>query len=53
MQERKEKAANWFKSLRNEFCQAFEDIDGGKFERKTWQHKGEGGGDEHYERKCF
>ena len=45
MQERKEKAAHWFKSLRNEFCQAFEDIDGGKFERKTWQHKGEGGGE--------
>ena len=45
MQERKEKAAHWFTSLRNEFCQAFEDIDGGKFERKTWQHKGEGGGE--------
>ena len=45
MEERKEKAADWFKSLRNEFCQAFEDIDEGKFERKTWQHKGEGGGE--------
>ena len=45
MQERKEKAAHWFTSLRNKFCQAFEDIDGGKFERKTWQHKEEGGGE--------
>tara|TARA_B100000123_G_scaffold271759_1_gene252361 strand:- start:256 stop:1062 length:807 start_codon:yes stop_codon:yes gene_type:complete len=45
MEERKEKAADWFKTLRNEFCQAFEDIDQGKFERKTWQHKGEGGGE--------
>ena len=47
MQERKlKKAIHWFTSLRNEFCQTFEDIDGGKFRKgKKWQHKGEGGGE--------
>ena len=45
MEERKQKASVWFKHLRDNFCHAFEEIDGGKFQRKKWKHKGEGGGE--------
>ena len=43
---KKEAASFWFKSLRDQFCEAFEKIDQkGKFERKLWPHKGSGGGE--------
>ena len=42
---KKEEASKWFKSLRDQFCKAFEEIDGGKFLKKQWNHKGEGGGE--------
>ena len=42
---KKEKAANWFRSLRDDFCLAFEGIDGEKFQKKQWTHKGKGGGE--------
>ena len=43
---KKETASAWFKSLRDQFCESFEKIDQvGKFERKSWPHKGSGGGE--------
>ena len=43
---KKEATSFWFKSLRDQFCEAFEKIDHkGKFERKLWPHKGSGGGE--------
>jgi coproporphyrinogen III oxidase len=46
---KKEKAATWFEDLRNDICQAFEDIESSvgsaaKFERKAWERPGGGGG---------
>ena len=38
-------AQEWFRELRDQFCNKFEEIDGGKFTRKTWKHSGEGGGE--------
>ena len=38
-------AQKWFRELRDQFCNKFEEIDGGKFTRKTWKHSGEGGGE--------
>lgn len=44
--QKKEEASQWFKSLRDRFCILFEEIDEeGKFVRKTWPHKGSGGGE--------
>ena len=45
MEAKKQKANLWFRKLRDEFCQAFEDLDGGSFKRKNWNHKGSGGGE--------
>ena len=45
MELKKEKAEEWFKDLRNQFCDAFTEIDTGSFERKIWKHKGSGGGE--------
>ena len=45
LNQKKEIASNWFRSLRDQFCKSFEEIDGGKFERKKWSHKGSGGGE--------
>lgn len=45
LNQKKEIASNWFRSLRDQFCKTFEEIDGGKFERKKWSHKGSGGGE--------
>jgi coproporphyrinogen III oxidase len=52
IEQRKERAADWFKELRDRICAAFETIedDGpgagqpGRFERKTWDRPGGGGG---------
>ena len=41
---KKERAQAWFRNLRDQFCAAFKEIDTGTFERKTWKHKGSGGG---------
>jgi coproporphyrinogen III oxidase len=44
--QKKKEASLWFKSLRDKFCEAFEEIDQeGRFERKIWSHKGSGGGE--------
>ena len=48
LNQKKEIASNWFRSLRDQFCKTFEEIDGGKFERKKWRHKGSGGGESGY-----
>ena len=45
MEEKKQKASKWFKKLRDDFCLAFEDIEGERFKRKKWNHKGNGGGE--------
>ena len=45
LDEKKDSASQWFRSLRDQFCSAFEELDGGKFERKKWNHKGSGGGE--------
>ena len=45
LDEKKDLASQWFRSLRDQFCVAFEELDGGKFERKKWDHKGSGGGE--------
>ena len=45
LDEKKDLASQWFRSLRDKFCAAFEELDGGKFERKKWNHKGSGGGE--------
>jgi coproporphyrinogen III oxidase len=42
---KKESAVNWFKSLRDSICTSFEELDHSTFERKTWNHKGSGGGE--------
>ena len=42
---KKKEASEWFKKLRDHFCESFSAIDGGKFERKKWDHKGSGGGE--------
>ena len=50
---RKERARTWFEALRDEICTAFEAIEDeaetagarpGRFERKTWERSGGGGG---------
>ena len=45
LDEKKDLTSQWFRSLRDQFCAAFEELDGGKFERKKWNHKGSGGGE--------
>ena len=45
LEEKKDLASRWFRSLRDQFCTAFEELDGGNFERKKWDHKGSGGGE--------
>ena len=45
LDEKKDLASQWFRSSRDQFCTAFEELDGGKFERKNWNHKGSGGGE--------
>tara|TARA_B100001027_G_scaffold124078_1_gene85723 strand:+ start:1816 stop:2640 length:825 start_codon:yes stop_codon:yes gene_type:complete len=42
---KKIEASDWFRSLRDDFCKTFEDLDSKKFTRKLWDHKGEGGGE--------
>tara|TARA_B110001450_G_scaffold177218_1_gene165532 strand:+ start:16 stop:831 length:816 start_codon:yes stop_codon:yes gene_type:complete len=42
---KKEKAKDWFKNLRDQFCAAFMEIDTGTFDRKKWDHNGTGGGE--------
>lgn len=51
---RKEQAAAWFRQLRDQICAEFEKIEdelaessakSGRFERKTWQREGGGGGE--------
>lgn len=52
-QEKQQMAAQWFQSLRDQICAAFEAIEdeltdstlpAGRFERKSWQREGGGGG---------
>lgn len=45
LDQKKQRAREWFKDLRDQICASFEEIDGAKFERKTWQ-RAEGGGGE-------
>tara|TARA_B100001287_G_scaffold147364_1_gene124095 strand:+ start:1238 stop:2053 length:816 start_codon:yes stop_codon:yes gene_type:complete len=42
---KKKTAEDWFTALRNSFCKEFVKIEGGKFEKKRWNHKGSGGGE--------
>ena len=42
---KKKEASDWFRSLRDDFCKTFEDLDSNKFTRKLWDHKGSGGGE--------
>jgi coproporphyrinogen III oxidase len=42
---KKKEASDWFRSLRDNFCKTFEDLDSKKFSRKLWDHKGKGGGE--------
>ncbi len=51
---RKQKTAEWFRDLRNQICQEFENIEdalqesdkpAGRFERKVWERNGGGGGE--------
>ena len=42
---KKKEASDWFRSLRDDFCKTFEDLDSNKFSRKHWDHKGSGGGE--------
>ena len=44
IEEKKSLTSVWFRELRDMFCEEFVDIDGGRFERKNWNHKFEGGG---------
>ena len=37
-------AEKWFKELRNQMVGAIEKLDGSKFEEKSWQRPGGGGG---------
>lgn len=50
----KQTASDWFRSLRDQICKEFENIEdelsesnnpAGRFERKTWQREGGGGGE--------
>ena len=45
IEEQKKTAAEWFKNLRNQFCDSLSAIDGSIFERKKWKHKDSGGGE--------
>jgi coproporphyrinogen III oxidase len=53
LDEKKRITANWFRDLRDKICTEFENIEGelgcdkptGRFERKTWQREGGGGGE--------
>jgi len=42
---KKETASNWFRTLRDDFCRAFQELDNSTFKRKKWNHKGSGGGE--------
>ena len=35
LNQKKEIASNWFRSLRDQFCKTFEEIDGGKLKEKN------------------
>ena len=45
IESQKKLASQWFKSLRDDFCKTFEKLDQKKFSRKSWNHKGAGGGE--------
>ena len=45
IEEQKTRAAQWFKYLRDQFCTSFMEADTGSFDRKSWKHKGSGGGE--------
>ena len=45
IEEKKSLTSSWFKELRDKFCEEFEILDGGSFERTEWDHKYEGGGE--------
>ena len=45
IEEKKTIASQWFKDLRDQFCTSFMALDSGSFERKSWHHKGSGGGE--------
>ena len=45
IEEQKSRAAQWFKDLRDQFCTSFMETDTGSFDRKSWKHKGSGGGE--------
>ena len=45
IESKKKLASQWFESLRDDFCKTFEKLDQKKFSRKSWNHKGEGGGE--------
>ena len=45
MELKKETASNWFRTLRDDFCKTFQDLDNSTFKRKKWNHKGSGGGE--------
>ena len=42
---KKKIASNWFRTLRDDFCRAFQELDNSTFKRKKWNHKGSGGGE--------
>lgn len=45
IEQKKDEASKWFASLRDMICTKFEELDGtGKFERKSWERQGGGGG---------
>lgn len=46
IESKKALATKWFKSLRDDICQSFQDLEtSSTFERKKWKHKGSGGGE--------
>jgi coproporphyrinogen III oxidase len=45
IEEQKTRAVQWFKDLRDQFCTSFMEADTGSFDRKSWKHKGSGGGE--------
>ena len=45
IEDQKTRAAQWFKDLRDQFCTSFMETDTGSFDRKSWKHKGSGGGE--------
>jgi coproporphyrinogen III oxidase len=45
IEEKKLLTSDWFRELRDKFCEEFEDIDNANFERKYWDHKFDGGGE--------